>query len=781
MSRLGAVALAALKYEASRTLLGLDVWASELGEPSEDILPVVRAASGLVAGERTGNGDPNTPSGGFLRSIFDSISLDGREQTGERRVYAPVEYGVGGPASHFPRLEMELSNDHTAERLAQGLRQLADTNDPDAALNMLERYGSYLPSPGSQEDVSLFDHARATAAVAVCMEGHRNETGVGDLEDSETRRYLYVRGDLSGVQKFLYTITSKGALRMLRARSFYLELIAEHAVAELLQAAGVPRTNVVYVGGGGFQLLLPNTEASGQAIREVRDGLNATFADGFGRELYLAMEAVGCGASGITGAGLTETTRELARTVSERKAQRFKEDLTELLAETRDPNPESCEVCTRDNDPIRLYNPKDYKPYHESAEVEAVATEEPVAMCGTCRMLALASLGFLRNEYLVTDGEDFTIGDAGYGLSNTADNDAYALRGVGDEECLRGVVPLPAARHAARDEEDEKQIADFNQLARRSAGADLVAVLRMDVDDLGRIFGSGIPAEKRTFARYAALSRSFTSFFKVMLPQICEGRYEESLWLFEKRKSKTEGEADKTGDARDNDSDETDEQASRAVTVVYSGGDDLFVVGSWGDVLELAVDVRQAFGEFVGHNPAVTLSGGISLHKPGEPLYLMAEQAGAAEEEAKAHAGTGKRAGRKKDSVVLFYRGPEDQKAKSTVPRALFWDEVESGVVEVLKKINTFRDEKSGELPFPRRFTRLLLDVTDVYERDGHFSLPMLAYALARMRETAQLGDDPRWRDLEKQLLEIETIGRHLRPAATWLDLAEREEDRDRP
>lgn len=40
--------------------------------------------------------------------------------------------------------------------------------------------------------------------------------------------------DISGIQKFIYTIHSSGALKMLRSRSFYLEIMMEHMVDELL-------------------------------------------------------------------------------------------------------------------------------------------------------------------------------------------------------------------------------------------------------------------------------------------------------------------------------------------------------------------------------------------------------------------------------------------------------------------------------------------------------------------------------------------------------------------
>lgn len=41
--------------------------------------------------------------------------------------------------------------------------------------------------------------------------------------------------DISGIQNFIYSIGDKGALKGLRARSFYLEIMMEHIIDELLE------------------------------------------------------------------------------------------------------------------------------------------------------------------------------------------------------------------------------------------------------------------------------------------------------------------------------------------------------------------------------------------------------------------------------------------------------------------------------------------------------------------------------------------------------------------
>ena len=247
---------------------------------------------------------------------------------------------------------------------------------------------------------------------------------------------------------------------MLRARSVFLELLAEHTVAEVLRLSGVPRINVIYVGGGGFQLLLPNTREAEEAVRRTRDEVNSTLADEFGYNLYLALAATPCNARDI-GEGLPETLRAVGQELSEAKARKFHDRLEGLFAEQREPELEACDVCTRDEVRVERYHPRSYEPWRGGEE-------EPLSLCPTCYMLARASLRLPRGDYLHPSGEEFQIGATVYGISSSGGGAAYALNGVGDDACLDGAVPLPVARYALRDEEG--QLLEFGELADRSVG-----------------------------------------------------------------------------------------------------------------------------------------------------------------------------------------------------------------------------------------------------------------------------------------------------------------------
>ena len=64
------------------------------------------------------------------------------------------------------------------------------------------------------------------------------------------------------------------------------------------------------------------------------------------------------------------------------------------------------------------------------------------------------------------------------------------------------------------------------------------------------------------------------------------------------------------------------EESRRKATVVYSGGDDLFIVGAWDDILELSLDIQQAFQKYT--EATLTISAGIGVYQPKFPIHVSA-------------------------------------------------------------------------------------------------------------------------------------------------------------
>ena len=90
------------------------------------------------------------------------------------------------------------------------------------------------------------------------------------------------------IQSFIYNISSKGALKGLRSRSFYLELLLENLVDEILSSCFLYRTNLLYTGGGHAYLLLPNTQTAKDSAAEAVNNINKKLLELFGSRLFVA-------------------------------------------------------------------------------------------------------------------------------------------------------------------------------------------------------------------------------------------------------------------------------------------------------------------------------------------------------------------------------------------------------------------------------------------------------------------------------------------------------------
>jgi hypothetical protein len=129
----------------------------------------------------------------------------------------------------------------------------------------------------------------------------------------------------------------------------------------------------------------------------------------------------------------------------------------------------------------------------------------------------------------------------------------------------------------------------FDEMAKAAGGAPFLGVLRMDVDNLGAVFGMGVPVGERSLSKLAALSRSMDWFFRGWVPVLAA-------------------------------------DPEHGVYVTYSGGDDLFLVGPWDRMVRLALRIEEDFRAFGCGNPDLTLSGGLALVKGRFPIGRAAER-----------------------------------------------------------------------------------------------------------------------------------------------------------
>ena len=125
----------------------------------------------------------------------------------------------------------------------------------ETLLNLLFKYTTCIPaSTINFPDVSLYDHLKTTAALAVCLYDVRQS------EENPEDPFLLIGADLSGIQSYIYQVVSKYASKNLKGRSFYLRILSDSVVRFLLKELGLFQANVVYNSGGGFYIIAPNTK-----------------------------------------------------------------------------------------------------------------------------------------------------------------------------------------------------------------------------------------------------------------------------------------------------------------------------------------------------------------------------------------------------------------------------------------------------------------------------------------------------------------------------------------
>lgn len=687
---------------------------------------LVSLADRLSANERAeAEGDEEGARGraeSTLRTTLSRVELNGRQADEplyhkllklslDRDVLMP-DKDVQGSAESY--LDLWRAFTQEMPRVPRG--------DTATLLAVLRKYSWAIPSDTRRDiipDISLFHHLKTTAAIAACLareglteqEIHTLLTALTQLfkkepltpsEDAMAGREICVlaKGDISGTQDFLYLLTSSGAARGLRGRSFYLQLLTEVIAGWILHHLDLPVTNLLFAGGGHFYLLLPHCETMDK-LNDLRQQIATKLWKAHKGDLYLILDAVSVTARDLLeheagGNAFAEKWGEVSRKVNECKQRKWAELGSQMVDALFTPKQrgttaeDTCQVC------------------HNEGLLEE---EDGVRKCQHCR--GFEDLGRrLRNPtHLVIftvpeidppdDGdwrhalrafgasmwpvhEDEDVPDKPHGATSAT---VYTLDSTDflspqtlerfhwhdlpvsyDFRLLADATPM---KHG---DNGEPVIAEFSDLAEASDGVKWLGVLRMDVDSLGDVFKYGL-GKHATISRMTTLSESLRLFFEGWVPQLCRqyNRFEQ-------------GDKDR-------------------LYLIYAGGDDLFVVGAWSVLPELAKQIRDDFRAFVGGDH-ITLSGGIAIEHQKFPLYQLANDAKhALDDEAKEHERTinGRRV--KKDALC-FLRTP------------MGWDVFEE-IVRWKEELLGMLEPGGNATALPRGFLSRLGEIHNLYAENA--------------------------------------------------------------
>lgn len=594
----------------------------------------------------------------------------------------------------------EIQYNIILQNISDNLRGIGEWNAEyvNSLLEVLEANLSFVPSATSNQevaDISLYDHLKLTAAVASCIHVYLSSKQQKNYRDIlythakdfyEEQAFLLASLDVSGIQKFIYTISTKNALKTLRSRSFYLEIMMEHIIDMLLQRLNLSRANLIYAGGGHCYLLLPNTEETVKCFDEFCREINQWYMQNFQISLYIAGGYVPCSCNtlnNIPDGSYSELFRSMSAMISHRKSNRYnKEDIYKLNhMRTKDYDRE-CSVCKR----IGKINAEGRCELCEAIEQFSAKVLQAQIFTVTLNPDA---------KGLPLPGDCCLITDTEQSLRERMQNDDYFVRAYGKNAMYTG-------KHIATKlwVGDYTNGNSFEEFAQTATGIDRIGVLRADVDNLGHAFVAGFDNPDNanryvTISRTATLSRQLSLFFKLYINKILsEPHY--------------------TIDGQS--------KAQRNATIVYSGGDDLFIVGAWNDVIEMAVDIRRSLKQYSEN--MLTISAGIGIYQHTYPISVIASEVADEEDSSKKKPG--------KNAITLLEDGcfHAEESAKHSISDGTYsWEEFEKEVIgEKFRVINDFFsqcDEKGKSLLYK------MLELIRMQEEKINFA--RFVYLIARL------------------------------------------------
>jgi len=375
---------------------------------------------------------------------------------------------------------------------------------------------------------------------------------------------ILIKGDISGIQDFIFNIKSRGAAKELKARSFAIQAICEIVLQAFKEK--VPNAKVIYNAGGNFYLLIPQSEKP--IINIIKALIEKSFVL---EDIFFSLSSIEIE---LGSHNFGDLINLLEKNSAKDKLQKFA--LTE--------NPFIPRTIQAIQHKWKEFNAKFIQSVGFSIEKNALDC--------VCFEVGISSIKFM-----------------GYSLQLQITNDACGaiFNDITQANCFFIAKRLPIwDAENMRGIENEFQetpnignVITFEQLASlafKRTGTAKIGVCKFDVDNLGKIF-----QKIKNLEKSKQLSHALKYFFEFHLTQLLD-----KTFTFNRIKYKF----------ADN------------IYIIFSGGDDAFMVGAWDAILEFISVIESEILRFCGAGfYAFTISKAILVLDDKYPVKRFAQMA----------------------------------------------------------------------------------------------------------------------------------------------------------
>ena len=599
---------------------------------------------------------------GFERETFENYNAEDRENFKQQRLWhifdETKQFKIAplSPDNIFAEEEKTVENEYDPlwKAFENDLKEIKEKgnslNDAFTIDYLLKKYTTFVPSSTSfktenydavKANIPLYEHSKTTAIFTAALyklheQGNYNIVNYykdksGNIEQNDL---LLIAGDFFGIQKFIFNdVPSAKASKILRAKSAYIQLLTKIVAFYIVEQLGLSYQSIISTSAGKFEILGTNDKSSKEKLAEIQKELDKFFRDHYFAETGIGLSHIECNLADfiIKGRYKKDLRKRVDEAVEASKFRKF--DLAHLenphmpIDEGID-NQNLCELCNKKKGEKREEHGSEYY------------------ACDHCQAFVKIGQQLAKRPYLAITKDPTSIEIFnGFYLKFIDDpkvfKNSVAIFDISKDEEFKGYAKWELSSYVATkahlDEEkkdflisklkDGEKLSDvltFSDLAhlsvregiqqgKRNKGTEALMALKGDVDFMGRFIRDSDVTN--SFARFNFFSRMVDYFFSVYVPTLMRQQYADTY-------------------------------------TVFAGGDDLFVLGAWDEVLALAEDVQQKFNLFC--QGEMSFSVGLIMTKPNKPINFVAHIAEEALEESKEYKKTQTFQEKEKNAITLF-------------------------------------------------------------------------------------------------------------------------------
>lgn len=479
-------------------------------------------------------------------------------------------------------------------------------------LILLEKYMWCIPDfTGNKDtDISLYNHLKDVSAISHSL--YLNHT-----EDNKNNKLALIIGDIPGIQNYIFNIVNKKPAKILRGRSIYVQILTRIFSNIFLRNFALTEVNIIMLAGGKFYILAPFKsdfrENYQKSISEVEDFLaknffyDIKFAAGYSDFNYdtLKNKAINFGEI------IDEASHNLLTGRNKLFKNRFINDEnfkfvlnTEYIENNAN---ESDNIkCAFTDRPIRKGFMKHIS--LEDGEPEIQVERQVYNEYKIGSFAALSTVVFeLDEDFSFKEAKklrDYNSNGGKYKIIINPSLDEMLKYAKDKKGLLKNADFIDVANYVSTSDE---KVMDFNEMIKKNNGAEVLTLIKADIDELGLIMSTGLTGDKdANLQDYTAISRTTTlsNHLKYFFSLFINGFLEQ--W-------------DNSGKNK------SDEKNDQYVYTIFAGGDDLMLITPQSSSLKLLNELNKKFKDFVCDNPEVHISYSLTNFKDNTPIRIVAD------------------------------------------------------------------------------------------------------------------------------------------------------------